>query len=515
MKITRKKSIFLVGIFCGLILSSFLVYRFYSFQKEARAAGPPSSNIGWNWNNATGWISDNCLNDYNDDGVLESHCTDAGYLSDYSVVIDKVTEGASGEAWSPNVGWIKFDPPGPGLYPVVPGYPDNNPADNSAPYNPTTKELSGWAKLVNPDFGDDAWIRLRGPVESAPGSYALCRVCVGVNPNKSCDFCYELIETDPFGRKYGAGKIGTQCIAGSTSGVPPITSCLACSRTYQYGVVALGYDLGVNGVKNVLEGWAYNGGTDNKNIGWIHFNYAYANLNAPLAFDNFLAKLTTTPLANACKSADLSWQSSSWANKYEILKSGSATLQDCAAATYVSSYQDVSSVCSSGSCLYQDSSLAENTYYCFKVKAVNDYDSTVCTNNTPTNPCPTWVKTPLCAPDNFTADGKTCGEITLRWDEEVDATGYEIYRGLKSDACNTLDPVNGVYPSSCPKVTLTINCGFAACGAVNRCCAKDEDIIPRQNYYYNLTALTGTDKSPATETFSQTLCYKGAEWQEE
>ncbi|MFQ6083849.1 MAG: hypothetical protein ACE5WD_10910, partial [Candidatus Aminicenantia bacterium] len=55
---------------------------------EYGASWNPSTHEveGWAWSDiAIGWISFNCFNDYNGDGVPESHCTDAGYASDYKV----------------------------------------------------------------------------------------------------------------------------------------------------------------------------------------------------------------------------------------------------------------------------------------------------------------------------------------------------------------------------------------------------------------------------------------------
>ncbi len=412
--------------------------------------------------------------------TIKYNLTSAGYGVGINIVYP--TGEVQGYAWSENIGWIQFNPVGP-----YPGSPNN-----SVHYDFNTKELSGWAKIIN--SGDNGWVKLQGPAESVPPQYNLCRGCVGVYPDKTCDLCYESIETDSNGKQYGADRVGTQCSVCSDDD----NTCRICSNNYRYGVSVISYDLGSDGVRKILEGWAYNDAT----VGWIHFNYAYAY--APLAFDNFSVSLTTVPPVNTCKSVDLSWESSSWANSYEIWKdSGSAASQDCSTAVYsFSSASDVS-ICSDGSCAAQDSTLSENTYYCFKIKAVNDYGSTYCANNTPTNPCPKQVKTPLCAPDDFTADGKTCGEINLSWTDKSNETKYNIYHSLinvdATSSATLIDTLEAT-PDTIPPATITY---------------EDKSVISGQTYYYLLTAGSNSgDESPIAQTNGKTQCYKGPKFEE-
>jgi hypothetical protein len=112
----------------AILLSFLLVVGFFIvFKVEASS----SDNVtGWAWGNfpdvvggilraGSGWISFNCYNDYNGDGVLESHCTDAGYSSNYGVNLSTSTLKFSGRAWlgggeeggssRPVLGWLSFE----------------------------------------------------------------------------------------------------------------------------------------------------------------------------------------------------------------------------------------------------------------------------------------------------------------------------------------------------------------------------------------------------------------------
>lgn len=127
---------------------------------------------GWAWSENIGWISFNCLNDYNNDGIRESHCTDAGYPSDYGVTVDSSNGKFSGYAWSENIGWIRFNPPpdyNTGVYPdctsngtcpVAPNHP--------AELDPSTKKVTGWVRACAglDDDGDGVPNNCEGPTRT-------------------------------------------------------------------------------------------------------------------------------------------------------------------------------------------------------------------------------------------------------------------------------------------------------------------------------------------------------------
>ncbi len=174
-------------IFVSIILVLGFVYFFNNLEKTepAKASPGPGHNVyGWAWagggeisGNATatiGWISFNCYNDYNGDGVLESHCTDAGYTSNYGVNIDPSTGLFSGYAWAgggktadgsatATIGWISFSTSS--LVGCPSGICEARLENN---------QISGWARVcsvfetgcsgaTSTNTGDwDGWIKLRG-----------------------------------------------------------------------------------------------------------------------------------------------------------------------------------------------------------------------------------------------------------------------------------------------------------------------------------------------------------------
>jgi hypothetical protein len=173
-----------------------------SSQTKSLKAGSEHNVSGWAWAENIGWISFNCnsLVDTNNDGIVDqplkvcddgsnknklcnpgnpervdclgANCRDACEVVNYGVNIDS-SGNLSGYAWSENIGWIDFNPPGP--YPTNPNY--------SAKVDLNTKELSGWARALaggTPEAGDwDGWIKLRGwTTEAVPTEYG-----VSLNPD--------------------------------------------------------------------------------------------------------------------------------------------------------------------------------------------------------------------------------------------------------------------------------------------------------------------------------------------
>lgn len=490
----HKKIIFWGGIICAILAITAWLYFSYNPLKEETQAAPTDNTLGWAWSENIGWISTNCYNDFNNDGLLENFC---GGSNNYGINIDSGTGLVTGYAWSENIGWIQFNPAGP--YPSAP--------NNSVRYNSTNNELSGWAKILV--LGDDGWIKFKGlSAINPPVDYQLCRGCN--SSDNTCQICHE------FSADNGSGIIGTQC-----NNCNPST--LTCGRTncstYKYGVVAIPYIISGIGTRYALEGWAYNdnNGTSNKNIGWIHFGGkgVYGNYNPPATFSNVVAVPTQLPPPDSCKNADLSWDLANWASWYEVKRSNPYDSDpNCASLAdsdyVVSNIVDVSN-CTPTGCKYQDLGLINNQIYCYKILAWNNNGSTVNGDGAQR------LVMPLCAVEDFTANGEVCGEIALSWTKKGGAIGYEVYRGLNSDSCATLNPSNippASPPANCPLASLTISCGLNACGASDKCCATDQGIIPLHTYYYNITAVTPLAKSPLAEGSSQTSCYKGPNWEE-
>jgi len=133
-----------------IIFFLFLGFLFFNFGKPKKIEAAATDNVwGWAWSSNIGWISFNCNNIYN--GVLESHCTDAGYSSNYGINVTS-TGVLSGYAWSSNIGWISFNSADLIGCPVAPC---------EASVNLGNGEVYGWAKALTAADGWDGWIRLR------------------------------------------------------------------------------------------------------------------------------------------------------------------------------------------------------------------------------------------------------------------------------------------------------------------------------------------------------------------
>ncbi|MDD4996282.1 MAG: hypothetical protein PHW15_02315 [Patescibacteria group bacterium] len=79
---------------------------------------------GWGWSENVGWISMNCFNDFDNDGVFENccpggtectsentpytQCCPYDLSADYGVNYDTISKELSGYAWAENIGWICF-----------------------------------------------------------------------------------------------------------------------------------------------------------------------------------------------------------------------------------------------------------------------------------------------------------------------------------------------------------------------------------------------------------------------
>ncbi|KKN97178.1 hypothetical protein LCGC14_0161550 [marine sediment metagenome] len=157
-----KKSTLLLSLISILAISGF----FLTTKVEADL----NDNVsGFAWSENIGWISFNCFNDYDGDGILESHCADAGYPSDYGVNVDLGTGLFSGYAWSEHIGWITFNSG------ELVGCPDGS---CLAQLDIATNEVSGWARALAYGDGWDGWIKLRGTAG----------VPTCVNPDWECDY---------------------------------------------------------------------------------------------------------------------------------------------------------------------------------------------------------------------------------------------------------------------------------------------------------------------------------------
>lgn len=159
-----------------ILLLSFvltLVFGLAIFQKAQAApvtgwlwggGAEPDGVAPWDGTNTNvGWISANRLNcDSNGDGT-----TDTGNYANCPVGLPVTTDNnyrldipssgnVTGYAWSENIGWIDFNPPGP--YPAAP----NSSATKNGDY------LEGWARIMSipqnagNNGGWEGWIKMKG-----------------------------------------------------------------------------------------------------------------------------------------------------------------------------------------------------------------------------------------------------------------------------------------------------------------------------------------------------------------
>lgn len=167
MKFFKKFILFVSISFSAMIIASFIFVAEQpnnDFTKFAKA--DTSDNlIGYAWSENIGWVSFNCMNRHqfcaNDLSVMcdtDSDCVTAGVggvcaneCSNSNYGVNVAADGSfSGYAWSPNVGWISFDPAGP--YPQLP--------DTSVRYDSGTGQVTGWAKIIG--LNDNGWMKMSG-----------------------------------------------------------------------------------------------------------------------------------------------------------------------------------------------------------------------------------------------------------------------------------------------------------------------------------------------------------------
>ena len=211
---------------------------------------------GFGWSENLGWVSLNCYNDINADGLKEDHCA----VSDYGV--DLTGTAISGEAWSEYLGWGCFGSTctswaGVGLAPDL--------SSPVASYDKITGLVSGWANF--PVLGADGWMKLNGNAVAYGGAYPLCINC----QSGSCGICFTKANFQ------GSEYICRDCTTCAEGGVPLVYSCASCSACEDYGL-AMDFNT------NKLVGWAWNGDlAKQKGMGWVKFHgdYGPAEVFAP------------------------------------------------------------------------------------------------------------------------------------------------------------------------------------------------------------------------------------------
>ena len=123
-----------IAVLAVFVLVAWAWYQAVETRADIPAANPPRENVkigGWAWSELTGWISLNCKNDVDGDGVMDDACS--GVAGNWGLYVqnDYIKGcGYSGTILSGStpLGWICWSDPGGTLAPVagVPVY-DGNP----------------------------------------------------------------------------------------------------------------------------------------------------------------------------------------------------------------------------------------------------------------------------------------------------------------------------------------------------------------------------------------------------
>ncbi len=191
------------------------------------------------------------------------------------------------------------------------------------------------------------------------------------------------------------------------------------------------------GTYYTLDGYSWNGNlpTSSAGIGWLKGGYHYSG--APIDKDNFSLSTSSAYcyIDEGAKKTQmfLSWDPALWAEAYTINRCDN--VESCQGCDYGFITALSPEECSATECSYQDTGLAEDTGYCWKVIASNSQS----TEEIEITPSPQWGKTPLCAPI-ASVNTEVCGIIKPIWESETSAIGYNIYRSQASDGCSVGDP---------------------------------------------------------------------------
>ncbi|MDD2646393.1 MAG: LamG domain-containing protein [Patescibacteria group bacterium] len=192
--------------------------------------------------------------------------------------------------------------------------------------------------------------------------------------------------------------------------------------------------------------WSWN----SNYFGWITGSHVFSGAS-PKAFDTFSA----APITNlSCDgggyaSMNLTWEASEGATSYIFWRCPAhATLDECLGGYDYSPYSISKDACTNDECqTIDDWYLEPNTRYCYKMQAWNNNGNRWATDTLPNHPQPFCVKTVPCSlVEDVMVQGNTCGQLKLFWaptaDERNNIDGYNIYRSVRSNGCDSLTGSN-------------------------------------------------------------------------
>ena len=160
--------------------------------------------------------------------------------------------------------------------------------------------------------------------------------------------------------------------------------------------------------------------------GWAGGDHEYGGGSVPGEFNNFYLDNTSD-----CNTITANWDLSTWATSYTYFRDDNVDESACTGRRPGTEYSVLSGECGSN-CSISDTELSPNTGYCYDVEAHNVNGDTLISDG------PQWISTTLCSPGLISEiDDSICGELTLKWNYDDSADGYNIYRSFNSDDCSS------------------------------------------------------------------------------
>lgn len=257
----------------------------------------PGNIFGWGWfgsnsggtnNDSIGWVSLNCV----DRNICEASNFsyginiaptgfDAGQISGYAWIgdgdVNQYREGdcqaglcqtdnskacvtdydcrcSQNPAVCKSTGWISFNKTDTGTPPAGPY--NNGSQGYISFYDQSSRQVSGWARILAFAPGGTGWLKLRGNAVAPPaGTYSLCGDCADgsgslANGTGTCAICDQ-----------APGSLNYSCrsCTGCNGNTETCTACGACN---QYGV-------SVNESSGKVSGFAWS-----QDYGWLDFTHA-------------------------------------------------------------------------------------------------------------------------------------------------------------------------------------------------------------------------------------------------
>ena len=224
---------------------------------------------------------------------------------------------------------------------------------------------------------------------------------------------------------------------------------------------------------------------------------------------------------NGCNLIAGSWETSlgyTEASDYSVYRC-EGTAGNCSVAGDFS-FENVDKDCAGDECVFEDSSVDENTsYYYFISTSGEDNNSTLSPEcDGASGICPLGDKTPICPIESTSMSiNRTCGSLTVSWPDSSAEGIYRVHKCINSasDKC-----LNAAYFENHDSI---ISSDYSCSGG--ECSLTDNEIIPvnivnpdSSNYYcYKISAQNEEDEwsdLPDTPICEYSFCYRAPDWQE-